>query len=172
MKIQQYFNYLSLIVLFSSPLNADVYVEFSAGAIDIDTTSETTRPLLIDVRVGYAITVHQLELAVMSSVKDGSLNQLSVDVPSVVSLFYHYLPDVGSSIKLHLIVGASQVKVDSTYAGIASSSDSFTGLSYGIGFEESFKSMRQLKVSFDWIQLYSGDRLDIRSTSLGLHYVF
>ena len=172
MKIHLHFKYLLLLALFSSPLSADVYLELSAGTIDIDTTAATTRPLLIDVRLGYAVSGHQFELAVMSSIKDDSLNQLTVDVPLVVSVFYHYLPDIEGSLKLHFIVGASQVNVDSSYADIADSSDSLNGLSYGFGLEESFMSMPQLKVSLDWIQLYSGDRVKISSTSLGLHYVF
>ena len=172
MNIQQYFKWLLLLSLFSSPLSAEVYVELSAGVIDIDTSSATTRPFILDARAGFSQPMYQVELAVMTSVKDDSLNELTVDVPSVVSVLLHYIPFVDSSLKLHLIAGVSQVKIDSTYTNIVGSSDSFYGASYGVGLEESFESMPRLKLSLDWIQLYSGDRLDISSTSLGVHYVF
>ena len=172
MKIQLFLKWLISLSLFSSPLSAEVYVELSPGVIDIDTSAATTRPIILDARIGFSHPMYQLELAVMTSVKDDSLNELTVDIPSVVSVFFHYIPFVHDSLKLHLIAGASQVKVDSSYANIANSSDSFYGVSYGVGLEESFESMPQLKLSLDWIQLYSGDQLDISSTSLGVHYVF
>lgn len=172
MKVFLTIKYLLFLVLFSSPLNAGVYMEFSPALINVDMPAANTSPLLADIRLGYAKTAHQFELAIMTSVKDDSLNQLTVDVPAVVSVLYHFLPVTNSSLKLHLILGASMVDVDSSYPGIASSSDSFHGVSYGIGFEESFKSMPQLKISLDWIRLYHGDQLDIDATSLGVHYEF
>lgn len=161
-----------LLSLFSTPVNAELYVELSPGVIDVDTTAATTSPYLLDVRLGYEKEGHQFELALMSSVKDDSLNQLTVEVPAVASVFYHYIPPVDTTLKLHFIVGASHVKIDSSYAGIASSSDSYYGVSYGAGLEESFDFMPQLKLTLDWIQLYRGDRLDISSATLGVHYAF
>jgi len=151
---------------------AEVYMELSSSLIEIDTPSATTRPLMADIRVGYDIPEHQVELAVMTSIRDDSLNQLTVDVPSAISVLYHYLPFPDNSIQLHLIAGVSQVKIESSYPGTTGSSDSFYGASYGIGFEESFQSFPRLKLSIDWIQLYHGDRMDINATSLGVHYDF
>lgn len=163
---------LFLLVLLSPALNAGSYIELAPSLINVDTTFATTKPLMADIRLGYAMPQHQLELAIMSSLKDDSLHQLTVDVPLVVSVFYHYLPAMQSSIKLHLILGASSVDVDSSYPGTAGTSDNFYGVSYGIGFEESFSSIPQIKISLDWIQLYRGDELNINATSLGVHYEF
>ncbi len=108
----------------------------------------------------------------MTGINDDSLHQLVIDVPLVVSAFYHYIPLQESSLKVHLIAGASRIEVESSYPGVVDSSDTFTGISYGIGFEESFESMPRLKLSLDWIQLYSGKELDINTTSFGVHYEF
>ncbi len=172
MKSLFYFKCLLILVMASPTLHAQYYLELSPALMNVDTTEGTTKPWLVDIRLGYSKPQYQLELAVMSGVADDSLNQLTVNVPSVTSLFYHYLPPINGSLKLHLILGASQVKVDSTYPGIADLSDSFYGMSYGIGMEESFKSLPQLKLSLDWIQLYRGDQININTTSLGIHYEF
>lgn len=151
----------------------EVYVGLAPGQIEIDTSkAKSTRPLVVDFRLGYETPGQQLEMALMLDLNDDRLNQLTVEVPLVVSFFYRYLPEVDSSIKVHFILGASHIEVESSYPGIADSTDKFDGVSFGFGFEESFESIPQLKVSFDWIRLYHGDRLNINAATLGLRYEF
>lgn len=167
------FKNLCFVMLFYSPLvSAGNYLELSTGLIFVDTPADTARPVLGDFRVGYASSEHQIELALMTAVEDDNVNQLAVDVPSIVSVLYHYIPETLSSIKLHFILGASRAVIDSSLPGIASSGDEFYGVSYGIGFAEHFKSNPRLKLSLDLMQLYRGDELDIYVTSVGVHYDF
>lgn len=152
---------------------SEVYLEVAPSLVEIDTgNAPSTKPWLADFRFGYETDGRQLELALMLGINDDRLNQLTVDVPFAISAFYRYLPELDSSIKLHFILGASHIEVESSYPGIADSTDRFDGLSFGIGFEESFDFDPQLRMSFDWIRLYQGDRLNINAASLGLHYVF
>lgn len=155
-----------------STLSAETYISFSTDYSTIDTPAASTHPLLADFRYGYTLPGQQIELALMTSLKDDELNQLSVDIPLVASVFYRYIPDITSSIKVHLIVGASYVEVDSSYPGLADSSDSFDGLSYGLGFVEAFQSIPQLRLTLDWIQLYDGSEVDIDTFGLGVRYDF
>ncbi len=167
--------FLSVLLLMpAATVSADprVYMEFAPSLLRINTPAATTRPLMVDFRLGYEFYEHQYEAALMTSVKEDKLNQLTVDVPSVLSVLYHYVPDRSAQLKLHFILGGSYIHVDSSYPGIGDGSDYYYGLSYGIGFEEAFASMPQLKLSLDWIQLYHGDRLRINTTSLGIHYEF
>lgn len=173
MKLSLSIKLFLLAVIFSaSKVSAGAYIELSPNLIKIDTPSASTRPLLADFRLGYATSKHQLELAVMSSVKDDQLNQLTVDVPSVKSVFYRYSPYLKSDVKVHLILGSSQIEVESSYPGIPDSTDKFDGTSYGIGFEEAFQSIPALKIKFDWIRLYHGDQININAMSLGIRYEF
>lgn len=172
MKVFKYRLYLLCLVLLSPVLHADYYVEISPAYMNVDTTSGTTKPWLADFRFGFSKADQQFELAMMSAIRDGELNRLSVDVPSSFSLLYHYLPDIEGTLKVHFIAGISQVKIDSSYADITDSSDTFSGLSYGLGLEESFSSIPQLKMTLDWIQLYRGEQININTTSLGIHYEF
>ncbi len=151
---------------------ADSYFELSPALMMVDTKYDSTQPTLADFRLGYTGQYHQIELALMTSIQDGELNQLKVEAPLVASVLYHYIPRFNSSVKLHLIVGASQVNIKSTYPGTAGTDDDFSGLSFGLGLEESFKSIPQLSLSLDWIQLYHGKDLNINATSLGFHYEF
>ena len=167
------FKYLLFFSLFLSPLvEAEVFIELSPAQVNIDTPSAKTRPFVADFRLGYTRFNQQFELAFMTNIKDDNENQLSVEVPSVFSFFYHYLPNPNTSLKYHFIIGASYIEVDSSYPQVLSTSDNFYGVSYGIGFEESFKSAPHIKMSFDWIQLYRGEELNINATSLGIHYEF
>lgn len=170
MKVFKYLLFFSLFV--SSLANADVFLELSPAQINIDTPSLTSRPFVADIRLGYAEYNQQFELAFMSHIKDDNENSLSIEVPAVFSFFYHYLPNPQTSLKYHLIIGASYIEVDTSYPQVSNSSDNFYGVSYGIGFEESFKSAPQVKLSFDVIQLYRGDQLNINAVSLGVHYEF
>ena len=162
-----------LALLVSPAAFGEVYMEVAPSQVEIDTSkAKSTRPLLADFRLGYETGGRQLELALMLGLNDDRLNQLTVDVPFVFSVYYRYLPEVDSSIKLHFILGASHIEVESSYPGVANSTDKFDGVSFGFGFEEHFDFNPQFKMSFDWIRLYHGDRLNINAASLGLHYEF
>jgi len=173
MKKSLFFFYTFFLTLLCSfNVSAGSYIGLSPSLLKIDTPSASTRPVMADFRLGYAISNHQLEIALMSGIRDDTLNQLSVEAPSVRSVFYRYLPSAKNNVKMHLILGASQVDTEASYPGVADSSDSFDSVSFGIGFEESFQSIPQLKMKFDWIRLYHGDQLNINATSLGLRYEF
>lgn len=151
---------------------ADSYIELSPAVMTVHAKYDSTHPKLADFRVGYSGQNHQIELALMTSIQDGELNQLKVEAPLVTSVLYHYIPRFNSSVKLHFIVGASQVNIKSSYPGTAGSNDDFTSLSYGLGLEEAFKSIPRLSLSLDWIQLYQGKDVSINAASLGVHYEF
>ena len=173
MKISTVYSALLFSLLLLSPIaQARSYLELAPALIAIDTPNASTYPLVVDFRLGHIWHGHQVELALMTHIHDDKTNQLSVEVPVIFSVLYHYVPETESSIKLHLIAGVSSIDVDSTYSGNIQSKDNFYGVSYGLGFEESFKSMPQLKLSLDWIQLYRGDQLNINATSFGIHYEF
>ncbi|MES0327886.1 MAG: hypothetical protein ABUK13_06825 [Gammaproteobacteria bacterium] len=163
---------LFLALFFSSSAGAGIFIALAPSLTKIDTPSASTRPLLADFRLGYEIPHHQFELAIMSSIKDDQLNQLTVDIPTVTSVFYRYFANSNSGIKFHLILGVSQIEVESSYPTFPDSTDHFDGFSYGIGLEESFHSIPGLKLKFDWISLYDGDQININATSLGIRYEF
>ena len=152
--------------------NADPYMEISTGLVFVQTPADTVYPPLLDLRIGIEQPGRQFELALMSSLNDDRLNELSVETPAIVSLLYHHIPQTRSSLKVHLIVGASWVDIESQYPVIGKRTDRFSGLSFGIGFEEHFPSNPRLKLSLDLMQLYLGDDLDVYSTTLGVHYEF
>jgi hypothetical protein len=173
--MKDFFNFKCLLLLSlfsSSQASAEIFMAISPALIKIDAPTGSTRPVLIDYRLGYATPEHLFELAIMSSIKEDNLNQLTVDVPSVLSVFYRYSAYPKDRLKVHLILGASQIEVESTYPGVTDNQDSFDGVSFGLGFEEGFKTIPDLKVKFDWIQLYRGDQLNINLMSLGLRYDF
>ncbi|MDH5612098.1 MAG: porin family protein [Gammaproteobacteria bacterium] len=161
-----------LSLFYSSSAGAGIYIALAPTLSKIKAPAASTHPLLTDFRLGYEIPQHQLELAIMTSSKDDQLNQLTVDIPSVKSVFYRYSPYSKSSIKTYLILGTSQIEVESSYPGVPDSSDQFDGFSYGIGLEEAFHSIPNFKMKFDWISLYNGDQITINTTSLGLRYEF
>ena len=156
----------------NATVNAQAYISLAPAFAQIKTDNESTRPTLIDLRLGYEFNEHLLELAMMSSLTDDSLNQLTVDVPSVNSIFYRYIPYMNDSIKINLILGATQIDVDYSYPDIADTSDTFNGASFGIGFEEAFQSIPSLKLKLEVIRLYNGDELNINLLNIGVRYVF
>lgn len=166
------FSFLINIYVPGVTANTGLYISLAPAMVDIDTDIASTRPTLIDFRLGYELDAHRLELSIMSSLSDDSLNQLVVDVPSVNSVFYRYLPYKDTSVKINLILGVSQIEVESSYPNVPLSTDTFDGVSFGVGFEESFKSIPQLKLKLDVIRLYNGDNLNINFLSLGVSYAF
>lgn len=152
--------------------SAGIYISLAPALIKVDTGNASTRPTLVDFRLGYEFDAHLFELAIMSSINDDSLNQLTVDIPSVNSVFYHYLPYKNSRLKIHLIIGASQIEVDSSYPNIPDTTDTFEGTSIGLGLEEAFTSIPELKLKVDMMRLYNGDDLNINLLSIGVRYAF
>jgi hypothetical protein len=163
---------LILAALLPAISQADLYLELSPAIMQVNTPDASSHPKLLDFRLGYEIYGQQAELALMTSVQDGKVNQLAVEAPLVVSLLYHYMPQPDNHLKFQLIFGLSQVNIKSSYPGTSGSDDSFSGLTYGFGLEEAFVSIPQLKLSLDWLQLYRGSDLHINATSLGVHYEF
>ncbi len=159
-------------LLVTTHSHADPYLEFSSGAIFVDTPTATARPTIVDLRLGISRPKHQFELALMRSLSEDKVNRLRVETPAVVSLLWHYIPQQVSGLKVHTVLGVSRVEVEADYPGVADDRDEYSGISYGIGFEESFDNMPRLKVSVDLLQLYRGEDLEINSVNIGLHYEF
>ena len=62
--------------------------------------------------------------------------------------------------------------VELRYPGAPNISESFSGSTYGLGFEEALTILPDIKIKLDLLRLYSGDELDINSIQLGIRYVF
>ncbi len=153
-------------------LQASPYLSLAPAQIEIISSADTGKPLMLDLRLGYAYQAHQVELVAMQSTKADSINLLTIDAPSAKSILYRYSSEPYGRLKSYLILGASQIDIRSSYPGSNDVAETYSGASVGIGFEEAFKSIPQLKMKFDWIKLYKGRDLDINSMSLGLRYEF
>ncbi len=159
-------------VFFSTTVYAGPYIGLAPAVIQIKTDAGKTRPVMADMRLGYALDAHRFELAVMTPVSDDNLNGLVTEVASSTSVFYRYTANLKSTLNIDFILGYSQTEIDAAYLQPPDFNETFTGLSFGIGFEEALKSIPQLKVKFDYIKLYRGDQLDIDAFSLGVRYEF
>jgi hypothetical protein len=163
---------LWLCVCLPLSVSANPYWEVAPAFIALDTPARSSRPLLVDFRIGDVFSGYQLEAALMLGLTDHDVNQLTVEIPFVMSVFYKYLPPGDSSIKLQLIAGLSHVEVESDYPGTGKSTDQFDSFSYGFGFEEAFRKYPKTKISADIIRLYHGEDIRINVVSLGVHYDF
>lgn len=173
MKAEFKLKHLLLLPVFCSPItHADAYMGLATSLIDIKTDTGSTKPVTADVSLGYALQAHKFEVVVRSSIKDDNLNQLVTDVPITGSLLYRYTLNPNNSLHLDLILGYSQVDVEASYIDVPSFTESYRGVSYGIGLEEALKSIPQLKFKIDFIQLYRGDQLKINAYNVGFRYVF
>ena len=173
MMIKFRLKYLMLIAVFCSPVvNAGTYMGLATSWLNIRTDSGSTSPMAAEINLGYSMDAHKLELAVMSGVKDDNLNQLVTDIPFAGSLLYRYSVKLKDTLHLDLILGYSKVDVETSYVNVPGFTESFQGVSFGIGFEEALKSIPQLKFKIDLKQLYRGDQLTINSINAGFRYAF
>lgn len=164
---------LLLLTVFAAPVvDAGAYMGAATSLINIRADNGSTSPLLADISLGYAMDVHKLELVVMSSISDDNLNQLVTDIPLAGSLLYRFTATPRSLLHLDLILGYSQVAIESSYVQVPASTETFRGVSFGVGLEEALKSIPQLKFKVDFIQLYRGDQLKINSFNVGFRYEF
>lgn len=164
---------LLFLAVFCSPMvNADVYMGLATSLVEIRTDTGSTRPLTADISLGYAMGAHKFELVVMPGIKDDNLNQLTTDIPVASSLLYRFTANPGNSLHLDLILGYSMVDIEASYVDVPGFSETYHGVSYGVGLEEALKSIPQLKFRMDFIQLYRGDQLKINSYNVGFRYEF
>ncbi len=165
--------HLWLLSLFiSTMVEAGTYIGLATTLAKIKTDTGSTSPLMADARLGYALDAHKFELAVMSSIRDDNINQLVTDIPVAASLFYRFNVNPRHSTRIDLILGYSVVDIKSSYIQVPEKTETFKGVSFGIGFEEALKSIPQLKFKLDYVQLYRGDRLDINALTVGFRYEF
>jgi opacity protein-like surface antigen len=163
---------LFLLILSTSTVDAGTYAGLSTSFINIGASTGSTRPVTVGINLGYAMDVHKLELVIMSSIKDDNLNQLVTDIPVASSLLYRFTANPRHSLHIDLILGYSQVEIESSYVNVPTFSETFSGLSWGVGLEEALESIPQLKFRADFIQLYRGDQLKINSFNVGVRYEF
>lgn len=168
------FSYLILLLsaIVSNTAFAETYIGLATTLIQIKTDTGSTRPLSADFRLGYAHERHKVELALMPGMNDDNLNQLKTEVPIAASLLYRYVTTPRHSTKVEVILGYSQIDVKSSYISIPEFTETFRGISYGIGFEEALSSWPKLKFKLDFMQLYRGDQLKINAISAGFRYEF
>lgn len=165
--------HLLLLTVFCSPIvNAGAYMGLATSLMEIRTDTGSTKPVTADISLGYMMDAHKFELVVMSSIKDDNLNQLVTDIPVASSLLYRYTVNPKHSLHLDLILGYSQVDIETSYVDVPAFTETFRGVSYGVGLEEALKSIPQLKFKIDFIQLYRGDQLKINSYNVGFRYAF
>ncbi len=165
--------YIIVLIIFGvSIAEAGTYIGLATTLIKIKADTGSTSPLMADVRLGYALNAHKFELAVMSSISDDSLNQLVTDIPIATSLLYRFTVNPRHSTKIDLILGYSQIDIKSSYIQVPEFTESFKGVSFGVGFEEALKSIPQLKFKLDFMRMYRGDRLNIDAYTLGFRYEF
>jgi len=164
---------LMLLIAFWAPLtNAGTYIGLAPALLEIKTDDGKTNPVMVNFNLGYEMDVHKLELSILSGVSDDKLNQLVTDVPISTSVLYRYLLTPKSRLKIDFILGYSQVDITSSYVNVPEFTETFSGVSFGLGFEEAFKSIPQLKMKIDIMQLYRGDDLRINTFVMGLLYEF
>jgi len=163
---------LLFLLVLSTSTEAGTYVGLSTSFINIGTSTGSTRPIMAAISLGYAMDVHKLELAIMSSISDDKLHQLVTDIPVASSLLYRFTANPRHSLHIDFILGYSQVEIESSYVDVPPFSETFRGVSWGVGLEESLESIPQLKLRADFIQLYRGDRLKINSFNVGVRYEF
>jgi len=163
---------LFLTVLGSPVVDAGIYVGLATSFINIKSDTGSTSPITADISLGYAMHAHKLELVVMSGIRDDNLNQLVTDIPIASSILYRFTANPRNSLHIDLILGYSQVEVESSYVDVPDFSETFRGVSWGVGLEEALKSIPQLKLKADFIQLYRGDLLKINSFNVGIRYEF
>ena len=173
MTVEFRLKHLLLLTVFCSPIvDAGAYMGLAASLIDIRADTGSTSPVTADISLGYAMDAHKFELVVMSSIKDDNQNQLVTDAPIASSLLYRFTVNPKSSLHLDLILGYSQVDIEASYVGVPGFTETFRGVSFGVGLEEALKSIPQLKFKMDFIQLYRGDQLKINSYNVGFRYEF
>lgn len=159
-------------VFFSQNVIADWYIGLAPALIDIDADTGSTDPVAVELSAGYEHEYHRMELMLRAGVSDDSLNQLTTDVPFSSSLLYRFIANPHDSFQINLILGYSQVEIESSYINVPDFSETYEGVSWGIGVEDRLDSIPQLKIKADFIQLYRGDRLNINAISVGARYVF
>jgi len=165
--------HLLFLTVFCSPIvEAGAYMGLATSLMDIRTDTGSTSPIMADISLGYAMDAHKIELVVMSSIKDDNLNQLITDIPIASSLLYRFTATPRNSLHLDLILGYSQVDIEASYVNVPGFTESYQGVSFGFGLEESLKSIPALKFKIDFIQLYRGDQLTINSYNVGFRYEF
>lgn len=153
-------------------VNAGIYAGLATSFINIKTNTGSTSPITADLSLGYTHDVHNIGLVVMSGIKDDNLNQLVTDIPVATSLLYRFTANPRSSLHINLILGYSQIEIESSYVDVPKFSETFRGISWGVGLEEALKSIPQLTIKADFIQLYRGDDLKINSFNVGIRYEF
>ena len=162
-----------LLLVFNVPLHADgFYTGLSASTIQFKTGSSDISHKSLSALLGYSFQPHHVELQYNASVKDVAINQLQSQSPASSALFYLYDFNMKSSFKILFRIGVSSTDIELIYPSSPVINETYSGVSYGITFEESFGFMPDLKLKFDYIKVYSGDELDINSMQLGLRYVF
>lgn len=161
-----------LLTLFCNSAFAEIYLGFSVTPVFISSENGSLSPTNASLNAGFSYGNHGIELTYSAALKTDTLNQLEIEIPAITSAFYRYDTRPDRRFNAFFYLGASESEILSKYPGQPDVDETYSGFSYGFGLEETFLSMPEMKMVFDYRKLYSGDALDISSLSLGIRYEF
>lgn len=159
-------------ILVTQQAVAGLYISAAPAKVTVRTGAGKITPTVTDLRLGFAYGVHSLEVGAITSNKGDSLNQLDLEIPEASTVSYRYQMNPTGDVHVDVMLGFTQIDIESTYPTVTSSTETFEGASFGLGFEESISSFKPLRIRFEYNQLYRGDDLRVNQISLGLRYVF
>lgn len=148
------------------------YAEIGYTEADLSVDGSDIKPEILRLKFGWQFTrSFALEAHLGSGITEGEVGSITADVKSLSALLLRYGSPVSSDFNLYFVAGASSI--DMSYSGSSSLGDENYGdFAWGIGIEERLQSLHNLLITFEYMNYYDYQELDITAYNLGFKYAF
>lgn len=168
----QLLSVLLLVMVSGKTVAGGLFVDASYIASSVQIAEQEFKPTLLQVGIGWQFTDRfAVEISQASAEAEDNVATVTSEIETMSSVMFRYGSPVNSDVNVYVMGGYSDLDLKTT-GNTFSSTENFSGNSWGVGFEERLSKKSNFRLHFDYLIHYNQDELKVESYQLGMRYVF
>jgi len=149
-----------------------LFVDVAYTGASVLIADQEFKPTMVQMGIGWQFTDRfAVQVSQASAESEDNVATVTTEIETMSSLMFRYGSPVNSDVNVYVMAGYSDFDLLTT-GSTFSSTDNFSGGSWGVGFEERLKKDSNFRLHFDYVIHYNQDELKVESYQLGMRYVF
>ena len=163
---------LLLVMMSGKAVAGSLFVDASYVGSSVFIAEQEFKPTLLQVGIGWQFTDRfAMQISQASAESEDNVATVTSEIETMSSVMFRYGSPVNSDVNVYVMGGHADFDLKTT-GNTLSSTENFSGTSWGVGFEERASKNSDFRLHFDYVVHYNQDELKVESYQLGMRYVF
>jgi len=163
---------LFFFVLAGKSVAGGLFADVSYVGSSVLIADQEFKPTMLQLGLGWQFTDRfAVQVLQASSESEDNVGTVTSEIESMSSIMFRYGSPVNSNVNVYVMGGHADFDLKTT-GNTLSSTENFSGSSWGVGFEERASKNSDFRLHFDYVVHYNQDELKVESYQLGMRYVF